>query len=116
MIRVRRRSMLPGGGWNDSAPPNTFPDWLEVDFSGSQTIGEVDVFSIQDNYSSPSDPTEAMTFSLYGLTGFEVQYWTGSAWADVPGGSVSGNNKVWRKLTFTPLTTSKIRVLTNASP
>jgi hypothetical protein len=55
-----------------------------------------------------------MTFSLWGLTGFEMQYWNGSAWATVPGGSVSGNNKVWRKITFSPITTTKIRVLTNA--
>jgi RHS repeat-associated protein len=34
----------------------------------------------------------------------------------VSGGSVTGNNKVWRQLTFTPVTTAKIRVLTNASP
>jgi RHS repeat-associated protein len=55
------------------------------------------------------------TFSTYGLTGFEAQYWNGSAWATVPGGSVSGNNKVWKKITFAPLTSTKIRVLINAS-
>jgi len=32
----------------------------------------------------------------------------------VPGGSVTGNNKVWRQFTFTPVTTSKIRVVVNA--
>lgn len=48
--------------------------------------------------------------SSYALTNFEVQYWTGSAWATVPGGSVTGNDKVWRKFTFAPLITSKIRV------
>jgi len=57
-----------------------------------------------------------MTFGLYGLTGFEVQYWNGSAWADVTGGNITGNNKVWRKVTFSPLTTTRVRVLTNASP
>jgi hypothetical protein len=56
-----------------------------------------------------------MTFLQYGLTGYEVQYWSGSAWVTVPGDSISGNNKVWRKLTFAPITTSKIRVLTTAS-
>jgi RHS repeat-associated protein len=44
-----------------------------------------------------------------------VQYWTGSAWTTVPGGSVSGNNKVWKKISFAPLTTSKIRVLITAT-
>ena len=85
-----------GGGWND-ATPNAFPDWLEVDFSGTKTISEVDVFSVQDNYQAPSAPTPTMTFSLYGLTDFQVQYWTGTQWLTVPGGIVSGNNLVWRR-------------------
>jgi hypothetical protein len=104
-----------GGGWNEAGPANTFPDWLQVDFNGTQSIDEIDLFNVQDNYSNPSEPTETMTFSLYGLNGFAVQYWTGSAWADVPGGNVSGNNSVWRKITFSTISTSKIRVLTNTS-
>ncbi|HEU4510321.1 MAG TPA: RHS repeat-associated core domain-containing protein, partial [Pyrinomonadaceae bacterium] len=102
-----------GGNWHSSS--TALPQWVQVDFSGSKTISEVNVFSLQDNYSSPSEPSEAMTFNLYGLTGFEVQYWNGSAWTTVPGGTVTGNNKVWKKLSFTPLTTSKIRVLINAT-
>jgi hypothetical protein len=82
--------------WNDAAPANTFPDWLQIDFNGSKTIDEIDVFSIQDNWQNPSEPTEAMTFSQYGLTAFEVQYWNPdtSAWVTVSGGSITGNNKV----------------------
>jgi RHS repeat-associated protein len=102
------------GGWHDGTG-FTFPDWLQINFSGSKTINEIDVFSVQDNYSAPSEPTETMTFSLYGMTGFEVQYWDGSAWATVPGGNVSGNSNVWRKFAFSPVTTDKIRVLTKAS-
>src|SRR6185503_10428972 len=98
-----------GGGWNDGTP-GTFPDWLEVDFSGPKTITEIDVFSVQDNYQAPSPPTPTMPFSLYGLTDFQVQYWTGSTWAVVPGGAIAGNTLVWRQLTFSPLTTSKIRI------
>src|SRR5262249_48878414 len=98
-----------GGGWND-ATGNVWPDWLEVDFNGTKTINEVDVFTVQNNYASPSDPTPAMTFSQYGVTDFQVQYWTGSAWATVPGGTISGNNLVWRQLTFSALTTSAIRI------
>jgi hypothetical protein len=74
-----------------SATP-TLPQWLQVDFNGSKTISEIDVFSCQDNYANPSPPTEAMTFSSYGLTAFDVQYWNGSSWVTVPGGSVTGNN------------------------
>jgi NedA-like, galactose-binding domain len=100
--------------WNDGTQ-NSFPDWLEVDFNGTKTINEVDVFSVQDNFQSPSNPTPTMTFSLYGLRNFEVQYWTGSAWTAVPGGSVTNNNLVWRQFTFAPLATTKIRVFVTAT-
>ncbi|HYJ92330.1 MAG TPA: hypothetical protein VEV84_13550, partial [Pyrinomonadaceae bacterium] len=55
-----------------------------MDFSGSKTISEIDVFTVQDNYSSPSEPTESMTFSSYGIKDFDVQYWNGSAWTTFP--------------------------------
>ena len=92
-----------------------FPDWVQVTFNGMKTITEIDVFTLQDNYTAPVDPTPDMTFSLYGITDFEVQYWTGSAWAAVPGGSISGNNLVWRHLTFAALTTDRIRVYVTGS-
>ncbi|HEY3103129.1 MAG TPA: RHS repeat-associated core domain-containing protein [Pyrinomonadaceae bacterium] len=104
---------LSGGGWHGGN--NSFPQWLQVDFNGSKTIDEVDVYTLQDDYANPIEPTEATTFSVYGLTGFDVQYWNGSAWVTVPGGSVSGNNKVWKKISFSAITTTKIRVLTNGS-
>jgi hypothetical protein len=93
----------------------TFPQWLQVDFNGNKTIDEINVITQQDNYSNPIDPTEATTFTLYGPTAFEVQYWSGTSWITVPGGSVTGNNKVWRKFTFSPISTSKVRVLISAT-
>jgi len=33
----------------------------------------------------------------------------------VPGGSITGNNKVWRQVTFSAISTNKIRVLINAT-
>ena len=102
-----------GGNWAGSSA--SFPQWVQVEFNACQTISEIHVFSLQDNYANPLEPTEAMTFSLYGLTGFDVQYWNGSAWVTVPGGSVSGNNKVWKKISFAAITTTKIRVLVNAT-
>ena len=92
------------------------PAWLQVDFNGSKSIDEIDVFGVQDDYANPIEPTTSLTFSLYSLTGFDVQYWTGLAWTTVPNGSVTGNNKVSRQFTFTAVTTSKIRVLASASP
>ena len=102
-------------GWND-ATPNVVPDWIQVDFAGSKTIDEISVFSLHDNYTQENTPTETQTFTLYGLLAFDVQYWNGSSWVTIPGGSVTGNNKVWRKFTFSPITTSKIRVYINTVP
>ena len=102
--------------WNDAAPANTFPDWLQIDFNGAKTITEIDVITVQDHLEWPVEPTESMTFSQYGLTAYQVQYWNNSTWVTIPGGSVSGNNKVWLKFTFAAITTTKIRVLASASP
>ncbi len=92
---------------------NSFPDWVEISFNGSKTIGEIDVITQQDDPNNVVEPTLMQTFSLYGITAFDVQYWNGSMWSTVPGGSVTGNNKVWRQITFTPITTTKIRVVVN---
>jgi subtilisin family serine protease len=98
-----------GGGWNDGTS-NVWPDWLEVRFNGPQTIEEIDVFMVQDNVTAPSEPTEAMTFTKWGVRDFIVEYWTGSAWQPVPGGTVINNSLVWRTFNFVPVTTSRIRV------
>jgi hypothetical protein len=99
-----------GGGWND-ATPGAYPDWVEVSFGGPKTITEIDLFTLQDDYGSPMEPTPGMTFSRYGVTDFQLQYWDGAGWAGVAGGAVSGNDKVWRQFTFPGVTTAKIRVL-----
>ena len=102
-------------GWNDNTP-GVVPDWIQVDFAGSKTIDEIGVFGLHDNYTQENTPTDTQTFTLYGLIAFNVEYWNGSAWTMIPGGSVTGNNKVWRKFTFSPITTSKIRVTIIAVP
>ena len=91
-----------GGGWNDSTS-GVYPDFLQIDFNGTKTIDEINVFTIQDNFASPSEPNESMTFSQYGITHFEVQYWNGSDWVNVPNGSVENNNHVWSRFIFTQL-------------
>jgi hypothetical protein len=101
--------------WND-ATFGDFPDSLEIDFAGSFTIGQVNVFSVQDNYANPSPPTTTQTFKYYGVTDFTIEYWTGTAWAPIPGAVVTGNSLVWRSVTFSPVTTTKIRVVITGSP
>jgi RHS repeat-associated protein len=97
------------GGWNDGTS-NAWPDWVEVRFNGSKSINAINVFTLQDNYQTPVEPTQQQTFSLYGLVDFQVQYWNGSSWATVPNGSVVGNNLVWKQVSFAPITTDRIRV------
>ncbi|HEX8852058.1 MAG TPA: PA14 domain-containing protein, partial [Pyrinomonadaceae bacterium] len=53
------------------------------------------------------------TFTKFGITDFDVQYWDGIRWSTVPGGSVAGNNKVWVKLKFPAVYTDRIRVVVN---
>ena len=97
-----------GGGWND-ATANAFPDWVEIDFNGNKTIDRVIVYTLQDNYPNPIEPTDTLTFAQYGVTDFTVQGWNGSSlgrrWR-----TVSGNNLVKRAVTFAPFTTTRIRV------
>ena len=101
-----------GGVWHSAGAAGN--DWLEVDFNGQKYINEIDVFTLQDNYTAPVEPTLSMTFSKYGLIGFEVQYWNKfGSWVDVPDGNVIGNDRVWRQFTFPDLRTNKIRVLAN---
>lgn len=98
------------GGWND-ANSGVFPDWLQVNFNGSHVLSSVTVVTLQDNYPSPAEPDAAMTFSAFGMTAFDVQVWNGSSWTTV--GSVTGNDKVMRNVTFAPVAASAIRIVCN---
>ncbi len=111
MINGDRRGLNwgAGGGWQDGTA-GVWPDWLEVQFNGPQLIEQIDVFSVQDNYTAPTVPTLSMTFTKYGLQDFAVEYWTGSTWQAVPGGSVLNNTSVWREFHFAPVMTPRIRV------
>jgi hypothetical protein len=98
-----------GGGWND-ATRDLWPDPLEINFGTTRTINEVRVYTLQDSFSSPVEPTPDMTCTLYGLIDYDVQYFDGSNWVTIPGGSIRSNDKVMRDVTFPEVTTSKIRI------
>ncbi len=101
-----------GAGWNDSTP-YVFPDWLQVNFTGLKTINRVVVYTLQDTFNNPVEPTDTMTFSLYGVVDFTVQGWDGSNWVTL--GSVVGNNLVKRTVDLGAFTTNQIRInVTNA--
>jgi hypothetical protein len=101
-----------GGYWAD-ATPGAWPDWVQITFNRSKTINRVVVYSLQDNYTAPIEPTDTMTFSKYGLTGFSVQAWNGSTWVAL--GTVTGNNVVKRTVTFSAFTTDRIRIMVNSA-
>ena len=101
-----------GGGWADGTY-GTFPDWVQINFSGSKTIDHVVVYTVQDNWANPIEPTDTTTFVQWGLTDFTVQGWNGTAWVIL--GTVGGNNLVKRTVNFTAYTTDRIRInITNA--
>ena len=93
-------------GWQD-ATASAYPDWVQVNFNGSKTISKVVVVSRQDS-STPVEPTDTMTFSLYGLKDFTVQGWNGTSWVTL--GTVTGNSLVKKTVSFTAFKTDRIRV------
>lgn len=94
-------------GWR-CATANQYPDWVEVHFDAPKRIQEIDVFTLKDDYQNPAQPTLAETFSILGITDFELHYWNGSSWIFLAGRSQ--NNKVWSQFVFTPIVTEKIRL------
>jgi hypothetical protein len=108
------RSWAASGSWKDSTP-SAYPDWMQVDFNGPKTIDEISVYGVRDDFTNTDEPDTATVSSVYGLKSFAVQYWNGSGWVNIPGGSVTGNNLVLRKFTFAPVTTSRVRVLIDSA-
>jgi hypothetical protein len=107
------------GGWNDGTR-GVYPDMLEVDFPVSQSINEIDVVTLQNNWKTAGPPDLTTPATGEGILDFEVQYWndTASAWVAIPGCPASGNcvtnnDKAVRQFTFAALVTTKIRVVVN---
>ncbi|MDO9102086.1 MAG: hypothetical protein Q7U50_07505, partial [Candidatus Nitrotoga sp.] len=96
-----------GGGWRDGTS-NTYPDWVQINFNGTKVVDRVVVYTLQDNYTNPIEPTDTLTFSTWGVTDFTVQGWDGSTWITLA--TVSGNNLVKRTVSFAAFTTNRIRV------
>ena len=96
--------------WVD-ATPDKYPDWFAINFKGPRAINWINVFTLQDDPENSPEPTLNETFTKEGITDFDVQYWNGRAWKNVPGGAIRGNTNVWRKIAFPTITTNKIRVV-----
>ena len=103
-----------GGGWNDGTR-GTDPDELEVNFGLARTLNQVRVYTLPNNWQSGSEPTLETSASAEGILDFKVEYWNGSAWVQVPGASVTGNDKAVRVFAFDDITTTKIRIVVTAA-
>ena len=77
-----------GGGWND-ATRSVFPDNVQVNFNTNQTLREIDVYTLKNSPNNGSVVNDTTPATTYGITNINVQYWTGAAWVDVPGGAVT---------------------------
>jgi hypothetical protein len=96
-----------GGGWIDGTT-SSFPDWVQLVFNGPKTVDRVVVYSIQDNFANPVEPTDSQTFSLFGVVDFTVDGWNGSAWVTLA--TVSDNTLVKRSVSFSGFKTDRIRI------
>jgi hypothetical protein len=65
------RNWATSGAWKDSTP-DSYPDWLQVDFNSSKSINEIVVYAVRDDYTNTTDPDDNTTFSVYGITNFNV--------------------------------------------
>jgi flagellar hook-associated protein 2 len=94
-----------GGGWSDGTPGDFNDDWLEVDFGASRTIDKISVYTL-DSTQYPA--------ATYGLKDFSLKYWTGTEWAAL-GNAVTGNTLGMKAVTFSAVTTQKVRLYATAS-
>jgi hypothetical protein len=77
--------------------PNTGAQWAELTWPSAQTLKAADVYFFDDNggVRLPSS--------------WKLQYWTGSAYADIPGTYPTAAN-AYNKVTFNPVSTTRLRV------
>lgn len=94
-----------GGGWSDGTPGDFSDDWVEVDFGTDRTIDTVNVYTVD---------STLLPAAQYGIKDFNLQYWTGTAWAAL-GDPVIGNTAGTVGVTFSAVTTQKVRLNVTAS-
>jgi hypothetical protein len=76
--------------------PVNGPHWLQVDLGGTFQIGSASIIT------GSWDTSPVVNFSL--------QYWTGSAWADIPGATITKNTQTQRQIVFSsPVTTTQVQ-------
>lgn len=82
-----------GSSWQTTA---TGVNTLDIEMVANTKIGSVHLYS-----GSATAPA---------LADFKLRYWNGTAWLDIPGGVVTGNTNSDRIVSFTPVTTTRVRL------
>ncbi|MEQ4722260.1 Ig domain-containing protein [Nonomuraea sp. B19D2] len=78
--------------------PNTGTQWAELTWGSAQTLKAADVYFFDDNDGVRLPAS------------WKLQYWNGSAYADVPGTYPIAIN-AYNKVTFNPISTTRLRVV-----
>lgn len=94
-----------GGGWSDGTPGDFADDRIEVDFGQARTIDKLTVHTVNSTMFPAAD---------FGIRDFYFEYWDGSAWVAL-GDPVTGNTAAVTSVSFSPVTTTKIRLNVTAS-
>ncbi|MBX9766521.1 MAG: hypothetical protein K2X47_04540 [Bdellovibrionales bacterium] len=102
------RNWERGGGWNDGTP-NAFVDGIEILFARPKSINEINIYTLQDNYLFPVEPTPSLQFSLYGLTDGIVYGVSNGRLIEL--GRFSKNRNVQIRIQFAYVELSSIRVV-----
>lgn len=101
------------GGLRWFANGTSSPQWVQVNFSGSEAINRIAVYLDDDSAANTLPNRRIGTYTVC-LTScvrdFKVQYWDGAAWQDIPSMTYTGNTRAVRDETFSSITTSRIRV------
>jgi hypothetical protein len=105
-----------GGGWNDNTPNVFTTDWVEIDFAAPKAINTIKVYMLQDVLGQGVEPSDALTFTQYGVTQYELQMPNGSGgWTDIVPIINNTGDLVKQTTVFPTVTTSSIRVLCDAA-
>ena len=103
--------------------------WVSVKFAAGpgivcpmnecvHTISEIDLFSLQDNYTAGTDPAPGTITTLYGNVNFEFQYCPagttcssdGTGWVTPADATITANNQAHVAATFSPVQANAVRV------
>ena len=62
-------------GWNDGTRA-VYPDTLDVQFAATESINQIKVFTLQNNWQNSGEPNENTSATGEGILDFDVQYCT----------------------------------------